>query len=220
MRISFYPAIATVLILTAPAVAGEPAANHDADPPAASKPETNKDVVTKDVATNKDVSTNKDVVTDKDVIADKEVIPNKDVVTNKDVSAADVATTPLSDLNIKKGTIPPVLTTATQQAYSLHGLGNCQRLASAIGELDAVLGPDVDVPKTGGRRISAGKAAQSFVGSFIPFRGVIRELSGASGHERELQAAILAGVARRAFLKGTGQSRGCRYPARSAPIAK
>ena len=143
--------------------------------------------------------------------------PEKAIV-SKDVTAKDVAATPVTDLNLRKGEIPPVLTAAVQQAYSLRGLGNCQQLASAIGELDAVLGDDVDLPQTGERRISGGRLAQSVVGSFIPFRGVIREMSGASNRDRELQSAVLAGVARRAFLKGTGQARGCRYPARSATL--
>jgi len=139
-------------------------------------------------------------------------------VTDKDVSAADVAATPVTDLNLRKDELPPVLTAAVQQAYSLRGLATCQQLAAAIGELDAALGDDVDLPQSGDRRTSGGRLAQSVVGSFIPFRGLIREVSGASNREREVQSAVLAGVARRAFLKGTGQARGCRYPARSATL--
>ena len=140
-------------------------------------------------------------------------------VTSKDVSAGDVAATPVTDLNLRKGEIPPALTAAVQQTYSLSGLVSCQQLAAEIGELDAALGDDVDLPQTAERRTSPGRVAQSVVGSFIPFRGVIREVSGAGNRERELQSAVLAGVARRAFLKGTGQARGCRYPARSATLA-
>jgi hypothetical protein len=58
--------------------------------------------------------------------------------------------------------------------------------------------------------------AQSVVGSLMPFRGIVREISGANDQRRKVQAAIEAGYARRAFLKGVGQERGCRYPARSA----
>ncbi len=140
-------------------------------------------------------------------------------VTSKDVSASAVAATPVTDLNLRKTEMPPALATAIEQGYSLRGLSNCQQLTAAIGDLDAVLGDDIDLPTAGGRRISAGRVAQYAVGSFIPFRNVIREVSGASQRERDLQAAILAGVARRSFLKGTGQARGCRYPARSAPLA-
>jgi hypothetical protein len=66
--------------------------------------------------------------------------------------------------------------------------------------------------------MSPGRVAQSVVGSLIPFRGVIREISGANAHDRALREAVIAGVARRSFLKGIGQARGCRYPARSATL--
>lgn len=136
-------------------------------------------------------------------------------VTQKDVTAGDVAATPMTDLNLRKGEIPAILTAATEQPYTLLGLTNCQQLAAAIGEFDAVLGDDLDTPKEGERRTTPGRLAQSVVGSFIPFRGIIREVSGANSKQRELQNAIQAGVARRSFLKGYGQARGCRYPARS-----
>jgi hypothetical protein len=137
-------------------------------------------------------------------------------ISQQDVSAVDVAATPANDLNLRKEEIPPLLIAAEQHPYSLSGLGNCRRLTAAVGGLDAVLGDDVDFPQADDRRIRPGRVAQSVVGSFIPFRGLIREISGASEHDRQLQTAILAGVARRSFLKGTGQARGCRYPARAA----
>jgi hypothetical protein len=65
-------------------------------------------------------------------------------------------------------------------------------------------------------RISWGRVATSAVGSFIPFRSVLRELSGAADHQRAFQAAIYAGAVRRGFLKGLGQQQGCAYPARPA----
>jgi hypothetical protein len=151
--------------------------------------------------------------------------PNKDQkpdkpVTNQDVGAKEVAETPTTDLNITKKHIPLVLMAAEQHPYALSGVGSCQRLTSAIHELNAVLGDDVDLPHGKGQRTSAGRVAQSVAGSFIPFRGVIREVSGANAHDRDMQAAILAGVARRSFLKGIGQGKGCRYPARSATLAQ
>ena len=139
-------------------------------------------------------------------------------VTQKDVTAKDVVTTPATDLNLTKDEIPALLTAAEQRPYTLRGLDTCRQLAAAIGELDAVLGDDVDVPQAEGKRVSAGRVAQSVVGSFIPFRGIIREISGANSHDRALRTAILAGVARRSFLKGIGQGKGCRYPARSATL--
>lgn len=137
-------------------------------------------------------------------------------ITDRDVSATDVATTPVTDLNLKKDEIPDLLIEAQKRPYATTGLGRCNQIAGAIGEFDAILGDDIDLPQGQPRRMSAGRVAQSVVGSLIPFRGVVREVSGANKHERMLQAAIQAGVARRAFLKGFGQARGCRYPARSA----
>ena len=137
-------------------------------------------------------------------------------VTSDNVSAGDVITTPVSDLNLKKKKVPQLLQTAEQQPYALTGLNSCQALATSVGELDAVLGDDIDLPPGEAKRPGAGRVAQEAVGAFIPFRGLIREVSGANSRARALQSAISAGIARRAFLKGVGEARGCTYPARSA----
>lgn len=137
-------------------------------------------------------------------------------VTQREPSAVDVAATPVTDLNLRKGEIPPILLTAQAEPYGLAGLRRCSDLAAEIGRIDAVLGEDFDTAAAAKRRISPGKVAQSVVGSFIPFRGVIREISGANEEERKLQYAIYAGSARRAFLKGVGLQRGCPLPARPA----
>lgn len=137
-------------------------------------------------------------------------------VTQKDVSAVDVVTTPVSDLNLKRVEIPTLLAGAVEHPYSHGGLGTCRRLASAIGELDAVPGNDADMPLASGRRIQPGHVAKELASSFIPFEAVIREISGANGHNRRLQTAVAAGAARRSFLKGAGQARSCAYPARAA----
>jgi hypothetical protein len=137
-------------------------------------------------------------------------------VTHREVDAVDVATTPMNDLNLRKDEIPQLLIDAQVRPYDLTGLDRCSQLAARIGELDAILGDDLDLPQAAGQRVSPGRVAQYVVGSFIPFRGVIREVSGANDQRRRLQAAIEAGLARRGFLKGIGQQRGCRYPARSA----
>jgi hypothetical protein len=137
-------------------------------------------------------------------------------ITQQDVGAKDVALTPLSDLNLRKGEIPKLLLDAEDDPYTLAGMARCPQIAAAVGEFDAVLGDDIDVAQAKKQSMSAGRVAQSVAGSFIPFRGVIREISGANSQERKVQAAIYAGTARRAFLKGVGQQRGCRYPARSA----
>lgn len=140
-------------------------------------------------------------------------------ITQREPNAIDIVTTPMSDLNIRKGEIPQILIDAQDAPYSLRGMKRCNQIAAEVTRLDSVLGDDIDIAQSRGRRISAGKMAQSVVGSFIPFRGIIREISGANEQERRVQTAIYAGSVRRSFLKGIGQQRDCPWPARSATLA-
>lgn len=137
-------------------------------------------------------------------------------VTDREPTAVDVVATPASDLNLKKNEIPSILVLAEQDPYGLPGGPRCPAITAEIEKLNAALGDDIDIAQAKNGKLSAGKVAQSVVGSFIPFRGVIRQLSGASEQERKLQSAINAGTARRGFLKGVGLQRGCAWPARPA----
>lgn len=137
-------------------------------------------------------------------------------LTNDEPNVSDVAKTPITDLNIEKREIPAILLQAQDRPYSLTGIGRCGSLRSEVAALDEVLGPDLDLPEEERARISAGRMAKTVVGSFIPFRGLIREVSGANDHDRQVRAAIQAGLARRGFLKGVGHAKGCAYPARPA----
>jgi hypothetical protein len=136
------------------------------------------------------------------------------------VTAGDVVTKPLSDLNMKKNEIPPILIAAREQPYTLAGMRTCRAIQNQVGQLNAVLGDDIDIgtEKTRGekRGNTVGSVAKSVITGFIPFNGVIREVSGAAANERQWQVALYAGASRRAFLKGIGQARGCPYPARAA----
>ena len=82
---------------------------------------------------------------------------------------------------------------------------------------NAVLGEDYDTAVLPERELSPERVAQQIVAYFIPFRGVIREVSGANRHEYEFRQAISAGLMRRAYLKGRGEQMGCAYPARPYP---
>jgi hypothetical protein len=48
------------------------------------------------------------------------------------------------------------------------------------------------------------------VNALIPFRGIVREITGAAPAQRRLNAAIDAGYARRGFLRGLHYARHCR----------
>lgn len=142
------------------------------------------------------------------------------VVAPKDVTAEDVVTKPLADVNLKKDEIPPILIAARENAYTTAGLRTCPALQEEVRRLDMVLGDDIDVAQDkslGEKRGNAvGNIAKSVIGSLIPFGGVIREISGANENQRQWQIAMYAGSVRRAYLKGIGAQKGCRYPARAA----
>lgn len=138
-------------------------------------------------------------------------------VSQDNVTAGDVVTTPLSDLNIKKDEVPELLVRARAKPYDLSGLSRCPAIGAEVAKLDAVLGDDIDIARDDGNStIKMGNIAKSVVSSLIPFGGVIREISGANAQQRKWNEAIYAGSVRRAFLKGVGQQRGCKYPARTA----
>ena len=82
-------------------------------------------------------------------------------------------------------------------------------MAGRLGELDRALGPDFDdAPQKGDSIAKAG--GKAVVNSIIPFRGVVREISGAAAADRRLAAATDAGIAQRGFLRGVYQTRRCR----------
>ena len=142
-----------------------------------------------------------------------QVMPEPDV--------EEVAKTPLRDLNIDARDIPEVLRNAAADPYATEGLKRCNALVTEIAALDSVLGADYDIAEGDGKdRISEGRIGQSIVGSIIPFRGIVREVTGAASNDRAMRAAYTAGMARRAFLKGWGLGRGCAYPARPKPAER
>ncbi|MCW2365004.1 hypothetical protein M2341_000451 [Sphingobium sp. B7D2B] len=133
--------------------------------------------------------------------------------------AGEIVTQPARDVGIEKTKIPEVLARAVEQPYAPAGKG-CRAVIDQIAELNAVLGTDFDANSKAnenkfGNLAAAGGAA--IVNSIIPFRGLVREVSGAAGAERRLQAAINGGVARRGYLRGLAVSRGCKLPVPPAP---
>ncbi len=142
-------------------------------------------------------------------------------------AVGDAVTSPLSDLNLVRAPIPPVLKEALKAPYAAPPATDCQALASLVGALDEVLGADLDTPPTpanpglverGGKEVgsAATGALKSAAEGLVPFRGWVRKLSGAERYSKEVAAAIAAGTVRRAYLKGLGEARGCTAPA--APV--
>lgn len=120
---------------------------------------------------------------------------------------------PIRDIGLIRENPPEVLRDAQRAPYTLAGLKSCADLKRAVGELDAVLGPDVDAVDEQGDALPARIAeagAKSIVNALIPFRGLVREASGAAEADRKFRMMVAAGMARRGFLKGVAHQRKCR----------
>lgn len=116
----------------------------------------------------------------------------------------------MQDLNLAGDYVPTELLLLKKDPYSTDGLDGCAEIDREIATLENILGPDVDVPREKpGMFRAALKTGGSFLSSFIPFRGVVRELSGANARQKRMEDAIYVGVARRSFLKGYAASLHC-----------
>jgi len=129
--------------------------------------------------------------------------------------AEDVLAQPVKDLGLKNERIDPLLIEAQENPYSLIGLKTCKALLTEIRRFDAVLGADIDSKDGDGKSLAtrlADQGPQAIASTFIPFRGLLREATGAAEAERRARVAVASGVARRAFLKGVMTGKGCKRP--------
>lgn len=113
---------------------------------------------------------------------------------------------------------PALLRDVAQAPYAAPDPRACESIASELAGLDAVLGPDVDVLDANGED-QIGEWARGAVRGLVPYRGVVRFLTGAGRRERELARAVLAGTARRGYLKGLRESLACPVPPPARPSA-
>ncbi|HET8748689.1 MAG TPA: twin-arginine translocation signal domain-containing protein [Ramlibacter sp.] len=136
----------------------------------------------------------------------------------------DAVVAPLTDLNLLRVTIPPVLVEAKKAPYATPADLSCAALAAEVEALDAALGEDLDAAASTATvtlvQRGTDAAGNAVIGAVrrttegvLPFRSWVRKLTGAERHAREVAAAIDAGTVRRAFLKGLGAAAGCAPPA-------
>lgn len=128
------------------------------------------------------------------------------------------ASAPLRDVNVLRTKIPDVLLKAMADPYARPSKPTCAAIIGQILPLNGALGADLDEIAVDeddlmerGRESVLGVVAGAASG-VIPFRGWVRQLSGAERHDKLVNAAITAGAVRRAYLKGLGESRGCNPP--------
>ena len=118
---------------------------------------------------------------------------------------------PLRDLNVMRDTPAEVLVQAGAAPYRPPADPVCSSISAELVLLDAALGRDIDAAGAGEKDDLAAKLARDAIGDLIglPYRGMVRRLTGAERAERESRARKLAGSIRRAFLKGWARSVDC-----------
>lgn len=123
---------------------------------------------------------------------------------------------PFRDVSWMRENPPAILISAVANPYARGEPTGCVDVLSEIEALDAVLGPDLDrvleedsEPDSDGNALLSG-AIGGLIG--LPYRGVIRRISGSGKREDGLRKAILAGMVRRGFLKGLALGAACDGP--------
>ncbi len=126
--------------------------------------------------------------------------------------AENIARQPMMDVGLMRENPPEVLRDAQRAPYTLAGIRSCRDFRRAIIELDRYLGPDVDMVDEKGDALHerlAEAGAKSVVNALIPFRGLVREATGAAEADRKFRMMVASGMARRGYLKGVAQERKC-----------
>ncbi len=128
----------------------------------------------------------------------------------------DAVTQPLQDLNLRNKDIPAILIIAQAAPYQMSAVtgqqdvGDCQLIQQEIMLLEEVLGADADRdPDQDGLANKGLQMGGGLLSGLIPFRGVVRQLSGANAERAKMTRAIYAGIARRSYLKGYALGAGC-----------
>lgn len=134
----------------------------------------------------------------------------------------EAAMSPLEDVNLKRDKIPKRLQ-AIKNPYDIAASVTCAEIASEVRALDVILGRDWDIPppdKAALKERAADGASTAFLDTvaseasgLIPYRGIVRTVSGANRHAKKVRKAYERGSHRRTFLKGLGHVKGCAYPA-------
>lgn len=129
-------------------------------------------------------------------------------------TVTSIAESPLSDVNLQKKHIPPVLIAA--QAHPYAPITDCAKIAAAVRDLDAVLGRDLDTPAPSAKHNEgqelAMDAGQDTINSLIPGRFIIRRLTGAVDAQRKAVAAVLPGRSAAGSSRDSGPPRAARRP--------
>ncbi|GAB5455098.1 MAG: hypothetical protein Hens2KO_13270 [Henriciella sp.] len=141
----------------------------------------------------------------------------------------DAAASPLKDVNLIRDTAPEEFK-KIKNPYNVDPEISCDEIAVEVTRLNELLGRDWDIPppdKKGMSDRAADGASTAFLDTvastasgIIPYRGIVRTVTGANSHATKVRKAYERGSHRRTFLKGMGLIKACDYPASPLPLPK
>lgn len=116
---------------------------------------------------------------------------------------------PFEIINLGQEEVPENMRKLTRP-YVLSGTETCATVQAEIEKLNAFLGTDYfnGAKETSFEEKFADEVANVATG-FIPYKGVIRFISGAKDREAAIRTATNLGNARRGYLHGWADTRGC-----------
>jgi hypothetical protein len=115
--------------------------------------------------------------------------------------------------------VPQYLKDVKADPYKAPAAPACQSVPAEIQQINDLIGPDLDAAADNKDKSLVARG-EGVARSLVPYRGVVRFVTGANKKDDELREAIMAGYARRGFLRGVELNLKCNQPADDAKAGK
>jgi hypothetical protein len=108
-----------------------------------------------------------------------------------------------SGLGLTGADVPPLLATIKAEPYRAPASPACDTASAEILAINDLIGADLDTPPEpeDNKKNLIAKGSDMARG-LVPYGGVVRFVTGANKKDKELREAVMAGYARRGFLRG------------------
>ena len=127
-------------------------------------------------------------------------------------SLTETVKQPIYSANLARKKIPESLKNIT---VAYQAPSSCDEFLLELELLNEALGVDyIDKENVGSDvfRLNLGQMLTDEVEASIPFNSIVKRLSGARKHEKATLSAQVRGKARRSYLKGWADAKGCKVP--------
>ncbi|MGZ3375251.1 MAG: hypothetical protein ACXU8S_01515 [Phenylobacterium sp.] len=108
-----------------------------------------------------------------------------------------------SGLGLTGADVPPLLAAVKTDPYKAPAVPACDTVPAEILAISDLIGPDLDTPpEPEDTKKSLMSKGADVARGLVPYGGIVRFATGANKKDKELREAVLAGYARRGFLRG------------------